>query len=223
MESVSYIYDILFLAVFAVAAVCSWRKGFLAGLAELAGTLFSAAAALVGSRTLAPQFYDWFVREAVTEKVQQAVTETGTGLDGTLQGLDFLPEALRETLSGMVDTAGSGLTDQIGALLEPVILPLVQVLVFVVLCLVLRIVVAVLVKLLRLVNVVPLVGGLNRLLGLALGLCTGAVNCWLLAMFLWFLASFAGGRMEFLQLSVLNQSTAYRIFGAFNPFVPTVG
>ena len=62
MESISYIYDILFLAVFAVAAVCSWRKGFLAGLAELAGTLFSAAAALVGSRTLAPQFYDWFVR-----------------------------------------------------------------------------------------------------------------------------------------------------------------
>ena len=56
MESIPYIYDILFLAVFAVAAVCSWRKGFLAGLAELAGTLFSAAAAMVGSRTLAPQF-----------------------------------------------------------------------------------------------------------------------------------------------------------------------
>ena len=163
MESMPYIYDILFLALFAVAAVCSWRKGFLAGLAELAGTLFSAAAAMVGSRTLAPQFYDWFVREAVTEKVQQAVNETGTGLDGTLQGLEFLPDTLRETLSGLVDTAGSGLTDQIGALLEPVILPLVQVLVFVVLCLMLRVVVAVLVKLLRLVNVVPLVGGLNRL------------------------------------------------------------
>ena len=42
-------------------------------------------------------------------------------------------------------------------------------------------------------------------------------------MFLWFLACIAGGRMDFLRLSVLNQSTAYRIFGAFNPFVPTVG
>ena len=31
-----------------------------------------------------------------------------------------------------------------------------------------------LVKLLQCVNVVPLVGGVNRLLGLVLGLCTGA-------------------------------------------------
>ena len=215
MENAPYLYDVLFLAVFAVAAVCSWRKGFLAGLAELAGTLFSAAAAMLGTRALAPQLYDWFVREAVTE--------TGTGLDGTLQGLDFLPEALRETLTGLVETAGTGLSDQISTLLEPVILPLVQVLVFVVLCSVLRIVVALLVKLLQCVNVVPLVGGVNRLLGLVLGLCTGAVDCWLLALVLWFLANLAGGRVAFLQLSVLNQSAVYRLFGAFNPFVPTLG
>ena len=215
MENAPYLYDVLFLAVFAVAAVCSWRRGFLAGLAELAGTLFSAAAAMLGTRALAPQLYDWFVREAVTE--------TGTGLDGTLQGLDFLPEALRETLTGLVETAGTGLSDQISTLLEPVILPLVQVLVFVVLCSVLRIVVALLVKLLQCVNVVPLVGGVNRLLGLVLGLCTGAVDCWLLALVLWFLANLAGGRVAFLQLSVLNQSAVYRLFGAFNPFVPTLG
>ena len=110
MENAPYLYDVLFLAVFAVAAVCSWRRGFLAGLAELAGTLFSAAAAMLGTRALAPQMYDWFVREAVTEKVRQAVTETGTGLDSTLQGLDFLPEALRETLTGLVETAGTGLS-----------------------------------------------------------------------------------------------------------------
>lgn len=219
MENAPYLYDVLFLAVFAVAAVCSWRKGFLAGLAELAGTLFSAAAAMLGTRALAPQLYDWFVREAVTEKVQQAVTETGTGLDGTLQGLDFLPEALRETLTGLVETAGTGLSDQISTLLEPVILPLVQVLVFVVLCSVLRIVVALLVKLLQCVNVVPLVGGVNRLLGLVLGLCTGAVDCWLLALALWFLAGVTGGRLSWLNGYILSQSVGYGIFGGINPFM----
>lgn len=219
MENAPYLYDVLFLAVFAVAAVCSWRKGFLAGLAELAGTLFSAAAAMFGSRALAPQLYDWFVREAVTEKVQQAVTETGTGLDGTLQGLDFLPEALRETLTGLVETAGTGLSDQIGTLLEPVILPLVQVLVFVVLCSVLRIVVALLVRLLQCINVVPLVGGVNRLLGLVLGLCTGAVDCWLLALALWFLVGVTGGRLSWLNGYILSQSVGYGIFGSVNPFM----
>lgn len=219
MENAPYLYDVLFLAVFAVAAVCSWRRGFLAGLAELAGTLFSAAAAMLGTRALAPQLYDWFVREAVTEKVRQAVTETGTGLDSTLQGLDFLPEALRETLTGLVETAGTGLSDQISTLLEPVILPLVQVLVFVVLCSVLRIVVALLVKLLQCVNVVPLVGGVNRLLGLVLGLCTGAVDCWLLALALWFLVGVTGGRLSWLNGYILSQSVGYGIFGGINPFM----
>ena len=219
MENAPYLYDVLFLAVFAVAAVCSWRRGFLAGLAELAGTLFSAAAAMLGTRALAPQLYDWFVREAVTEKVQQAVTETGTGLDSTLQGLDFLPEALRETLTGLVETAGTGLSDQISTLLEPVILPLVQVLVFVVLCSVLRIVVALLVKLLQCVNVVPLVGGVNRLLGLVLGLCTGAVDCWLLALALWFVASITTGQLDWLNAATLQRSIGYSFFSAFNPFL----
>ena len=219
MENAPYLYDVLFLAVFAVAAVCSWRKGFLAGLAELAGTLFSAAAAMFGTRALAPQLYDWFVREAVTEKVQQAVTETGTGLDGTLQGLDFLPEALRETLTGLAETAGAGLSDQISTLLEPVILPLVQVVLFVLLCVVVRWAFGLLIAVLRGINGVPLVGGVNQVLGLVLGLCTGALDCWLLALVLWFAASVTAGSLTWLNTAVLQHSIGYSFFGAFNPFL----
>lgn len=223
MENAALVYDFLFLALFAVAAVCSWRKGFLAGLAELAGALFSAVAAVFASRTLAPQVYNWFVRDSVTGRVQQAVSETGDGLTGTVQGLDFLPEAVRQSLTGLVQTAGDNLTDQIGALLEPVLLPLVQVVLFVLLCVVIRWVVALLVKALRLVNDVPLVGGVNRLLGLLLGLCNGALDCWLLALALWFLLGVTGGRLSFLTSDILHASVGYSLFGGFNPFVPTVG
>ena len=48
---------------------------------------------------------------------------------------------------------------------------------------------------------------------------TGALDCWLLALLLWFVASVTAGSVEFLTLSVLNQSVGYSFFGAFNPFL----
>ena len=69
------------------------------------------------------------------------------------------------------------------------------------------------------INGVPLVGGVNRLLGLALGLCTGALDCWLLALVLWFLVSVTAGGLDWLNTAVLQRSVGYSFFGAFNPFL----
>ena len=111
------------------------------------------------------------------------------------------------------------LTDKLTALLEPLFLPLVQVVLFVLLCLIVRWVFALLVRLLRGVNLIPLVGGANRLLGLVLGLVTGAFDCWLLALLLWFAASITTGQIDWLTTGVLQRSVGYSLFGAFNPFL----
>ena len=76
-----------------------------------------------------------------------------------------------------------------------------------------------LVRLLRGVNLIPLVGGANRLLGLVLGLVTGAFDCWLLALLLWFAASITTGQIDWLTTGVLQRSVGYSLFGAFNPFL----
>ena len=78
---------------------------------------------------------------------------------------------------------------------------------------------ALLVRLLRGVNLIPLVGGANRLLGLVLGLANGAVDCWLLALALWFLVGVTGGKLSWLNGYILSQSVGYGIFGSINPFV----
>ena len=78
---------------------------------------------------------------------------------------------------------------------------------------------ALLVRLLRGVNLIPLVGGANRLLGLVLGLVTGAFDCWLLALLLWFAASITTGQIDWLTTGVLQRSVGYSLFGAFNPFL----
>ncbi len=86
-------------------------------------------------------------------------------------------------------------------------LPLVQVVLFVLLCVVVRWVFAPAgTSAARHQRRVPLVGGVNRLLGLALGLCTGALDCWLLALVLWFLVSVTAGGLDWLNTAVLQRS-----------------
>lgn len=215
----AWIYDLIFLALFAFAAVASWQKGFLASLTELIGAVLGVGIAVWASRTLAPPIYDQFVSGSVSEKVETALAQSGGDLAAAVQGMDFLPETVRETLAQLVQDAGNTLPDQITTALEPVVLPFVQVLLFVVLCMVVRWVFRLLVGLLRHVNGIPLLGGVNCLFGLAMGLVTGALDCWLLALLLWFIASVTAGSLEFLTLNVLDQSVGYGIFGAFNPFL----
>lgn len=215
----AWIYDLIFLIVFAFAAVMSWRKGFLASLTELIGAVVGVGVAVWASRSLSVPIYEQFVSGSVSEKVETAVAQSGGDLAAAVQAMDFLPDTVRDTLAQLVQGAGSALPEQITTALEPILLPFVQVLLFVVLCMVVRWVFRLLVGLLRHVNGVPLLGGVNRLLGLVLGLMTGALDCWLLALLFWFAASVTAGSVEFLTLSVLNQSVGYSFFGAFNPFL----
>ncbi len=217
--SPSLIYDLLFLAVFSFAAVKSWQKGFLAGLAELIGAVFGVGVAVWGSRTLAPGIYEKFLSGTVTEKVEAAVAQSGGDIAAAVQGLDFLPDSLRTTLTEAIQTAGGQLPEKVTSLLEPVILPLVQVVLFVLLCVVVRWAFGLLIAVLRGINGVPLVGGVNQVLGLVLGLCTGALDCWLLALVLWFAASVTAGSLDWLNTAVLQRSIGYSFFGAFNPFL----
>ena len=217
--SPSLIYDLLFLAVFSFAAVKSWQKGFLAGLAELIGAVLGVGVAVWGSRTLAPGIYEKFLSDTVTEKVEAAVAQSGGDIAAAVQGLDFLPDSLRTTLAGAIQTAGGQLPEKVTSLLEPVILPLVQVVLFVLLCVVVRWAFSLLIAVLRGINGVPLVGGVNQVLGLVLGLCTGALDCWLLALVLWFAASVTAGSLDWLNTAVLQRSIGYSFFGAFNPFL----
>ena len=64
-QNISMVYDLLFLIVFAVVAVCSWHKGFLASLAELIGAVFGVGIAVWASQTAAPQIYEKFLSASV--------------------------------------------------------------------------------------------------------------------------------------------------------------
>ncbi len=217
-ENISLVYDLIFLAVFAVVAVRSWQKGFLASLAELIGAVFGVGIAVWASQTAAPQLYDKYLSASVADRVEAALTQSNGDIAAALQGLTFLPDSMQQGLLDLLNDAGSDIPAKVAEALQPLILPFVQVLLFVVLCVLVRWVFRLLVGVLRWFNGVPLLGSVNRLLGLVLGLANGAVDCWLLALALWFLVGVSGGKLPWLNGYVLSQSVGYGIFGGINPF-----
>ena len=210
-QNISLVYDLLFLIVFAVVAVCSWHKGFLASLAELIGAVFGVGIAVWASQTAAPQIYEKFLSASVANRVELALRESNGNIAEALQGISFLPESMQQSLLNLLNDAGSDVPAKIAEALQPLILPFVQVLLFVVLCVLVRWVFRLLVGALRWFNGVPL--------GLVLGLANGAVDCWLLALALWFLVGVTGGKLSWLNGYILSQSVGYGIFGSINPFV----
>ena len=218
-ENISLIYDLIFLVLFAVVAVRSWHRGFLASLAELIGAIFGVGIAIWASQTIAPQIYEKFLGASVADRVEAAITQSNGNIAEALQGITFLPESMQQSLLDMLTNAGSDVPAKVAEALQPLILPFVQVLLFVVLCVVVRWVFRLLVSVLRWFNGVPLLGSVNRLLGLVLGLANGAVDCWLLALALWFLVGVTGGKLAWLNGYVLSQSVGYGIFGGINPFM----
>ena len=218
-ENISLIYDLIFLVLFAVVAVRSWHRGFLASLAELIGAIFGVGIAIWASQTIAPQIYEKFLGASVADRVEAAITQSNGNIAEALQGITFLPESMQQSLLDMLTNAGSDVPAKVAEALQPLILPFVQVLLFVVLCVLVRWVFRLLVSVLRWFNGVPLLGSVNRLLGLVLGLANGAVDCWLLALALWFLVGVTGGKLSWLNGYVLSQSVGYGIFGGINPFM----
>lgn len=217
--SYGVVYNLIFLAILVFSALAGRKKGLLAGLSGLVGAVFG----LFGAMYIAQQAGAWFYREvlggAIARQVELALEEAGGDLTAAVEGLTFLPAALRLQLGGLLGQTAETLPAQVVAMLQPLLLPLIQVVLFVAVWLVIRLVFHLVGKLLQGVNHVPLVGGLNKALGLVMGLVVGALDCWLLSLVLWVGATLSQGQWAFLGQGALTQSFAYNFLAHFNPFL----
>ena len=212
------LYDLLFLVVLLLTASSGWRRGFLSSLMLLVGSVAGILGAVWVSRTAGPVIYNEYVGASIAEKVSTALAESGGDAAAAVQGLAFLPESVRQALVDTMTEITGEATPHVIEVLEPIVLPLIQVILFLVVCIVVRWLFRALAWALRGCNAIPLVGGLNRLLGLVFGALTGAVNCWLLSLGLWLAGMLANGQVEFLRASALGQSFIYSLLSGLNPF-----
>ena len=180
------------------------RDGFLKSLILFVGSLASLIIAGYLSHWFSDWLYDSFLREKIAASVLEAMQNTGaeslkTSLQGVLPAIGGLlgmiakafnftslqisADQLKQALTGNLEGLSGTLTDQI---FGPPVKGLVAVIAFVVLFGLCMIVFRLIGRTLQAVNNVPVVGGINRLLGMVFGLANAAF--WLLALsFLFYL------------------------------------
>ncbi len=212
------VYDVIFVLLVLAVAYTGMRRGFVSGLLNLGGSIAGIIGGVLGARQWAPQIYANYLGERIGERVRQAVAEYGADAAGAVEAIPFLPQEIKGELVSIVDGAAEDMVPRIVRLLEPVVLPIVQGLLFLIICLVVYTAVRILARALRSINSLPVLGQVNKIFGFALGFVTGILDCWLLAMLLWAASGIAMGRLPFVTQEVLAHSYIYTFLGNFNPF-----
>ena len=207
----SFIFDILCTVVWLVLAVRYARKGFLASVVQLTGSLIS----LFGARAFSG---------AANIAAGGAVS-----LDGIAQRYaGFLPEAFRasivdaceRSISAVLNDNAVVLADTIvQKVLAPLLTPVISLVLFFVAFALLRMLVSLLVTVLGLVNKLPVIGAVNHWLGWGVGGIASLVDIYLVLCVVWALIVITGGNLTMLNDTVMSGSLYYKVFNVFNPFV----
>lgn len=222
--SLGLVYDLLFLALLAAVTLTGLRRGFAAGLVRLIGSVGGIVGAVFITRSWAPALYDQYIGAPIGDKVAAALTEQGANIPELLgKYLSILPQSMRDTLAAGLQNAAQSNTvavsQQVVAALEPLLLPMLQCVLFLLTVLVVRALFRLLESLLRHLNGVPLLGTVNKMLGFCFGFVTGTLDCWLLSILLWLVAAFSDGGIAWLNTAVLSTSGVYTLFSHLNPFL----
>lgn len=220
------ILDIILLAILVLVVWLYAKKGFVAGLLQFVGSILSLLGALLLSRKVAPMLFDRFLRSSFVERMEETIAREGTvDLAGLLdQFAGFLPDQLQQKILQSADSLiGAARPDLAQAVvtevIEPLLTPIITVVLFFVAFGLCRFLVSFLVAVLTNLNKIPLVGGVNKLLGVGMGLLAGLVDLYILLCALWAVMVITGGNLPFLNEEVLAGSRLYAVFRPLNPFL----
>ncbi len=203
------------------------KNGFARSVIYFAGYLGSLLVCVVASRFLATALFDALLRDRMVEQLNTAIGSQTTlegVLTGVQQALAQLPGILSNALNaanipiqdsvqqywdaGAVDLAGSLVDRTVG----PVIIGLLQSILFVVLFFICLFLVKHLANCFRFVNKIPLIGFVNKLFGGVIGLLTAGVFFVVVAMVLQLLISITGDGIPYLTTENINATYLFKWF-----------
>ena len=195
----SVIWDLALIAVILFVMIRSVGRGFVSSFIHLLGL----AAACIVAALLSGKAAAWLYDGYLAERLQTAVSDT---LRQKLQTFAELLDRIDPT-----DT----ITGAAGDALRTVMVALLTMVAFLVIFLVAMVIVRALAKLTRNVNRVPVVGGVNRVLGGVLGAAEAFLLCYLIGMAAAVLITFSENEWSWLNTAVVQKSTILNWFVQF--------
>ena len=218
--------DLILLAILVGTTVRYAKKGFVSGLIGLVGSLVSLALAWIVSGSVSPVVFENLFKSGLTERMAEALQKQGAnGLATILDGLSgIVPQRFLDDIAGKAaELFNSGAPDLaqrvVEELIAPLVVPLITVVLFFATFVLCRVLVALLVTSLTNLNKIPVIGGVNRLLGIAVGFVAGLLHVLLGLCLLWAIVVITNGMMPGLNDAALSGSVLYRLFAAYNPFL----
>ena len=225
----SFIFDILCTVVWLVLAVRYARKGFLASVVQLTGSLISLFGARAFSGWAAGQVFERFLANFRDQIAANIAAGGAVSLDGIAQRYaGFLPEAFRasivdaceRSISAVLNDNAVVLADTIvQKVLAPLLTPVISLVLFFVAFACCGCWSACWSQVLGLVNKLPVIGAVNHWLGWGVGGIASLVDIYLVLCVVWALIVITGGNLTMLNDTVMSGSLYYKVFNVFNPFV----
>ena len=230
----SILLDVLLLVLMMMVAYRSYKQGLIAALIKVIGTVASYVLAALFSGPISDWIYEKFLQRRIVQMVSDRLPSELQGYADTLSGAGgylgqikgVITRALAENLENISpglpfftgrDSAamaesvveqvegGASLAQAIAdAAVRPMATFLLGIGVFFVILTVVMFLVRVFVRMGRGVNKVPLLGGVNRLGGLALGLLYAAAMGYALALGLALVTGITGNKIPFLTTHILE-------------------
>ena len=218
MNLSSLILDALCVGLIVMMAAAYKKKGFLAGLVQLAGNIASLILANIVSQTMGPQLFDNHLRAGLEQQVQTAIGSGRVDLNELLDSVSqWVPQTIPDKINSMLDSAvAQGAEAVVTNVLRPILIPALTLIVFVVVYVVCRVLISMLARVLQLANKLPLVGGANQTLGILVGVAVALVDLFLIMCAL-YAASLAVKGEGF--INMLDGSLAFGLFNRINPFL----
>ena len=186
----SLIWDAALAALILFVVIRSVRGGFVSSFIHLLGVAASCIVAALTAGKAAAWLYDGYLAERVEQSVSDSLREKLEAFAGLLDRIDPT-----DTISA---AAGDAVRTMAVSLLTMVA--------FLIIFLLAMLIVRALVKLTRSVNRVPVVGGINRLLGGVLGAAEAFLLCYLIGMAATVLISFSENRWGWLNTAVVQKT-----------------
>lgn len=221
--------DLALFAILVIAVVVAAKRGFLATVLKLCGTALALAISWFAATGLSDTVFDTFFKNNLIEKTSQMISEGGQVSIQTVVDkiAAFLPESLverligsSEQLQGVLDSGTPGVASQVvDQVIAPLFLPIISVVVFFVCFAVTSVIIGFLTSALTNVNNIPIMGALNRTLGIFAGVVLGVVYILLALCALWAIILITGNELPYFNNETLSASLFYQFFSRYNPFI----
>lgn len=218
-------FDLILLAILLLVAMRYAGKGFAAALVQFAGNLASLLGASIFSQNIAPVLFTNFFENNFTTSIEKTLADGGqVQLDQLVEKYaGFLPDEIQQSI---IQSAGGVLTGNAPELAEqvvsqviaPLLTPIIAIVVFFVAFALCKVIVGFVAAVLTNFNRIPILGGVNKLLGFGMGLLAGVVDLYLILCAVWAIIVVTGGSIPWLNQQVLGDSVGFTLFGQFNPF-----